>query len=55
MNNIAEALRDAIYLYNDRSDNAEYLRGQLELALHLMETNYDDAATVAYLTSGLEK
>lgn len=31
-----EELKQAIYLFNNGSDNAEYLRGQVELAMHLL-------------------
>lgn len=48
-------LKEAIHIYNDGSDNSEYLRGQIELALHLLGASYDDVDVVAELTSGLEK
>lgn len=33
---LEELIKSAIHLYNDGSDNTEYLRGQLELAEFLL-------------------
>jgi hypothetical protein len=44
-----EKLIEAIRLYNEGSDNEEYLRGQIELAMHLLETNWDDTKTISDL------
>ena len=35
-------IKNAIYLYNNGSDNAEYLRGQVELGLYLLGGSVDD-------------
>mgnify|MGYP006274354761 CR=1 FL=1 len=35
-------IKNAIYLYNNGSDNAEYLRGQVELAMYLLGGTADD-------------
>jgi hypothetical protein len=42
-------LVDAIKLYNEGSDNEEYLRGQVELAMHLLETDWYDKEIVSEL------
>jgi hypothetical protein len=44
-----EKLIEAIKLYNEGSNNEEYLRGQIELAMHLLETDWYDAKTVSEL------
>lgn len=35
-------IKNAIYLYNNGSTNAEYLRGQVELAMYLLGGTSDD-------------
>jgi hypothetical protein len=47
--NLKIILIDAIKLYNEGSDNEEYLRGQVELAMHLLGTDWYDAETVSEL------
>lgn len=37
MATLREIIEQAILIYNDGSDNEEYLRGQLELADHIFE------------------
>jgi hypothetical protein len=39
---------------NEGSDNGEYLRGQVELAMSLLDITYDDPQTVALLTRGIK-
>lgn len=47
-----EQIRNWITLLNEGSDNEEYLRGQVELAMGLLGYTYDDEA-VQELTEGL--
>lgn len=42
-------LLEGIRLMNDGSDNAEYLRGQVELAMFVLGATYDDNVLVAEL------
>ena len=37
MATLEEVIEQAIAMYNDGSDNTEYLRGQEELAAHIFE------------------
>lgn len=37
-----EQIKQALYLFNNGSDNAEYLRGQLELAMFLLGQTEDN-------------
>lgn len=47
-------LVEAIKLYNEGSDNKEYSRGQLELAMHLLGTDWDDTKTISELLGWLD-
>ena len=51
MPNLQE-VKEWITLLNDGSDNKEYLRGQVELALALLGKTYDDIELVNELTGG---
>ena len=42
-------LVEAIKLYNEGSDNEEYFRGQVELAMHLLDAGWDDKEIVSEL------
>jgi hypothetical protein len=42
----AKEIRQWIILLNDGSDNKEYLRGQIELAMALLGYTYDDEKLV---------
>lgn len=47
-----QEMKQWIALLNDGSDNKEYLRGQVELALALLGKTYDDVELVNELTGG---
>jgi hypothetical protein len=49
--NLKESLIEGIRLHNEGSDNSEYLRGQLELAMFLLGVTYEDNKTVSQLTN----
>ena len=42
-------LVEAIKLYNEGSDNEEYFRGQVELAMHLLDAGWYDKEIVSEL------
>jgi hypothetical protein len=42
MVNNLEQIKQALYLFNNGSDNAEYLRGQIELAMFLLGQTEDN-------------
>jgi hypothetical protein len=42
-------IKNAIYLYNNGSDNQEYLRGQVELAIYLLGGSSDDKKLITEL------
>ena len=44
-------VKNAIYLYNNGSTNAEYLRGQVELAMYLLGGTSDDEEFMAEIKS----
>lgn len=41
-----EAIKEWIHILNEGSDNKEYLRGQVELAMALLGYTYDDEQLV---------
>jgi hypothetical protein len=42
-------IKNAIYLYNNGSDNQEYLRGQIELSIYLLGGSNDDEKLIKEL------
>jgi hypothetical protein len=47
-------IKNALYLFNNGSTNAEYLRGQVELAMYLLGATADDEKLLAELHSYTE-
>ena len=47
-----DELQSHITLLNEGSDNEEYLRGQVELAMMILGITYDDTDIINKLTEG---